>query len=88
MAWGHVLPFAAAAGRFAWHNRYGILRAIDTIQRGRYNRRRSRRYYQAAYLRGYQRGRGLNRTTGRYAGTRYRHGNYARSQYYARRREM
>ena len=86
--WGHVLPFAAAAGRFAWHNRYGILRAIDYATRGYRSRRRSRQYYQAAYLRGYQRGRGRNRTTGRYAGQRYRHGTAARRQYYARRREM
>ena len=86
--WGHIIPFAAAAGRFAWQNRYGILRAIDIAQRGRYNRRRSRQRYQAAYLRGYQRGRGRNQSTGRYATPRYRHGNAARRQYYARRRQM
>ena len=85
MAWGHVL---SAAGRFAWANRYGIMRAIETVQRGRYNRRRSRQRYQAAYLRGYQRGRGLNRTTGRYAAPRWRHSGAARRQYYARRRSM
>ena len=89
MAWSAILPFAASAARFAWQNRYGILRAIDVAQRGRYNRRRRRQYYQAAYLRGYVRGRGRNQNTGRYAGNqRYRHANYARSQYYRRRREM
>ena len=87
MAWGHILPFVAAAGRFAWQNRYGIMRAIDIAQRGRYNRRRERQRYQTGYLRGYLRGRRWNTSTGRYAG-RYRHGNYARRQYYARRRRM
>lgn len=90
MAWSAILPFAASAARFAWQNRWGIMRAIDVAQRGRYNRRRNRQRYQAAYFRGYQRGRGRNPNTGRYAGgnQRYRHGNYARSQYYRRRREM
>ena len=86
MAWSAILPFAGSAARFAWQNRWGIMRAIDVAQRGRYNRRRNRQRYQAAYLRGYVRGRGRNPNTGRYE--RYRHSGYARRQYYARRREM
>ena len=88
MPWQHILPFAAAAGRFAWANRYGIMRAVDYATRGYRSRRRSRRYYQAAYLRGYQRGRGRNQNTGRYANQRYRHSGAARRQYFARRRQM
>ena len=66
MAWASLLPYAAAAGRFAWKNRYGIMHAINSIHRSRTARRRNRQRNQAAYLLGYLRGRRRNPSTGRY----------------------
>lgn len=62
------LPFLHGAARFAWHNRYGIMRIIEGIQRGRYNRNRARNAYRRGFLRGHMRGnrRGQMRA-GRYA---------------------
>ena len=65
MAWSHIIPFAAAAGRFAWRHRYDIMRGLDMYSRHSGRRRRERSRRQAAYLRGYVRG--SRRQTGRYA---------------------
>lgn len=51
-----MFPFLAGAARFAWHNRYGIMRIIDGIQRGRHHRNRARNAYRRGYLRGHQSG--------------------------------
>lgn len=88
MAFSAILPYLAAGAQMAWRYRQPIMQGIDIWSRHRYRRERSRRRYQTGYLRGYLRGRRRDTSTGRYASQRYRHGNYARRQYYARRRRM